>query len=257
MSSILPMPIARQAKEPPKAAFMVQGSLRVLFAIVTLTVAIIIFNIKSLPWLIPEINAWSGFSQQTIVAPMTAEHNHSWNAAFDVQANHEQVLVDLKIKLIAASGVESVSLNAQKQHWLKGIEQKWNNRFALQVSENLILPIQFNTRFTPVQPHHEVLVRAGVANPDQHNWYIDTPPEVIAHEIGHMLGAYDEYPKGALSPVSRLIDNNSLMGTNMQYGLASARHLHLLLDHLKTITGLAEIVIIERGKPNRETEDLL
>ena len=85
------------------------------------------------------------------------------------------------------------------------------------------------------------IIHAGRWNPDQHNWYVNSPPTIIAHEIGHMIGAYDEYRGGALSPDQPLIDTNSIMGSRAEKGVAIPRHLDLVKKMLAEQLGDVEI----------------
>ena len=187
---------------------------------------------------------WQGISQQQVSQKMMAGNAKHWNAGFTVSADTEQLLVAIDIKLLPQDGIRTPALERTKQAWLQGIDQVWNNRFYLQLPDKQRLPIRFQVNFKSAQAFHEVVVRKGNANPNQHNWFLDTRPEVVAHEIGHMLGAYDEYREGAISPDPQPVKEFSLMAKNAGDGKPRTRHLHLLKQKLIEISGLPSLDIV-------------
>lgn len=192
-------------------------------------------------------DSWSGFAAQRIEQPMTADNNHRWRAGFTIEANAQQVTLSLDIKLLPIGELNRVTLAQQKQAWLAGIGNAWNDRFALVFDDGSRWPIQVKTRFTLLSPHHEVVVHPAKTRPNSHNWHINMPAPVAAHELGHMLGAYDEYSRGATA--TGLVDTHSLMGSNTSSGITFPRHLHLVLDTIKSLGNLqhAQILVLAPG----------
>jgi hypothetical protein len=190
---------------------------------------------------------WKGVDEQLVSERMVAGNGKNWNAGFTLFADDQKVLVKLNIKLIQQDGVRAPALDKRKQVWLQGIDETWNGRFYLRLPDQRLIPVVLDVNFKPVDAHHEVVVRKGSSNPDQHNWYMNTGANGVAHEIGHMLGAYDEYRHGATSPLPVTINDVSLMGNLTGDGVPRVRHLRLLLDKLKEITGLQSLLIVQPG----------
>ncbi len=195
-----------------------------------------------------ETVVWPGVQQQRIEQRMLARNGKNWNAGFTLSADDTAVHVKLDIKLIPQDGIRAPALDKRKQQWLQGIEKTWNNNFYLQLPDQRLLPVEFDVNFKSVNAHHEVIVRKGSHDSNHHNWYMNTGNNVIAHEIGHMLGAYDEYRNGAMSPEPVLIRDTSLMSKQAGNGQVHVRHLHLLQEKLVAITGIDSLVIVQAGE---------
>lgn len=188
---------------------------------------------------------WKGVNEQLISERMVARNGKNWNAGFTLSADAEKVLLAIDIKLIQQEGIRTPVLDKRKKTWLQGIDDVWNNKFFLQLPDQRLIPVVLAVNFKSVNVHHEVVVRKGSSDPNQHNWYVNTSANVISHEIGHMLGAYDEYRNGATSPEPVTIKGVSLMAKLAGDGVPRIRHLHLLQDKLVEITGLQSLVIVQ------------
>jgi tetratricopeptide (TPR) repeat protein len=70
-----------------------------------------------------------------------------------------------------------------------------------------------------------------------HEWSILTPPSVIAHEVGHLLGLDDEYyetdPRLSSRNEGRFIGPVDSIMRNMLNGMPEKRHIHFILSPLK------------------------
>lgn len=190
-------------------------------------------------------NAWS---ETWRIEQAMATETRAWNAEFDVAEDADTIVVAINVSLAPSSEVRRVALDGKIPTWEAVIEDTWGDRFTAHIDDREI-PIEIRVRFTHHQPHHRVIIRPGSWNPNQHNWYVDTPPHVVAHEIGHMLGAYDEYRGGALDPETDLVDIHSVMGSRSAGGEAWPRHLRVLEESLASRYGGAEIVVRQRVSP--------
>jgi hypothetical protein len=188
--------------------------------------------------------SWQGFSKQLIAEKMTAENNHQWNAGFFVEASKQALVVSVNIKIIAVDDINKSRLEAQKKYWLEGIESNWRNRFSLRFADGSTIPIVIRPVFTVLDAHHEVVVRDGDGRPNQLNWYLNNSANLIAHEVGHMLGAFDEYNGGAISSATNQLDADSLMGKNTENGQLLPRNLSFVLDNVKLISQLRSLEIV-------------
>lgn len=160
--------------------------------------------------------------------------NSKWTSAYDFSINADEIVVTINISLLASKKVSGAQLDEKAKSWNAAIATIWNERFYTSIN-GTEMPIRFHIKFTHHQPHHRVVVHSGNWVPNQHNWYINTPPLVIAHEIGHMLGAYDEYRGGSLSTEEPVIDTTSIMGSKPRKGVAYPRHLALLEKNLSAL----------------------
>jgi hypothetical protein len=167
-----------------------------------------------------------------------------WVSAFDVEVSADEIMIGIDISLLLPKAVNRALFKEKVSRWEAAIESVWNDRFYASVDQ-VELPVKFAIRFTHFKPQHRVIVHPGDWVPNQHNWYIDTPGFVVAHEIGHMLGAYDEYNGGALSPERPVIDSTSIMGGKPSQGRAYARHLALFESKLMGKFGDSRIRIVE------------
>lgn len=180
---------------------------------------------------------------QAVEASLEADNNFAWVSKFSYQLKKELLVVTVRISVLPVEEIRSVRLENVKRQWLKEIDKSWNNRFSLLVSEKLKYPIKFIVKFSPINPDHKVVVRRG-RSANQHNWTIDMPPAAAAHEFGHMIGAFDEYPSGALVFDSPVIDRSSIMGSRLDGGKPYPRHLSVLLNHIQIQAGDNSIQII-------------
>jgi len=154
-----------------------------------------------------------------------------WTSAFDIEVTTDEIIVGIGISLLVPKAVNRPLLDDKIVTWKAAIDSTWNKRFYTYAKQAWV-PIKFDIKFTHFNPHHRVIIHPGSWIANQHNWYLDTPAPVVAHEIGHMLGAFDEYNGGALSPQNLIIDNSSIMGGEPATGVAYPRHLHLLTKML-------------------------
>lgn len=145
-----------------------------------------------------------------------------WPEAFPEPANYEQ----------------------KKTDWLNSIHKVWNNKFVL---EHKSCPsgankdyckwdINLETKWVNEKSDHVVYTiweQGSTGRSNSSNWYLsDTRATTAAHEVGHLLGAYDDYPPdGALDP-AYTIDDDSIMGVWHTNG--HPRHLDIVLKQAKS-----------------------
>ena len=78
--------------------------------------------------------------------------------------------------------------------------------------------------------HHEVIVKPGGGRSDELNWNIMDSEQIVAHEFGHMLGAFDEYKGGATDPKRQSVDASSIMTSNPETGKVYPRHFEVVRE---------------------------
>lgn len=185
-----------------------------------------------------------GQIKSTLVEQAMSSGNTKWTSSFNIDITPREIEVKINISLLASEGVNKVQLKEKIISWNEAINDTWNNKFYISI-DNVNTPIRIIVKFTHHRPHHRVVLHQGRWSPNQHNWYLNTPSFVIAHEIGHMMGAYDEYRGGALFPEAPIIDTTSIMGSKPLTGTARPRHLSLLNKQLIELLANDEIKIMK------------
>ncbi|HUW82027.1 MAG TPA: hypothetical protein VMZ31_04415 [Phycisphaerae bacterium] len=139
--------------------------------------------------------------ERTIVAGQEAERR--WTARFDIVAASDEVV--LVLYLFANADEEVVGLLSAIKH---EIEDVWSGKLAVEDGGSQI-PIRLELVFTSVtQAHYTVRVFLEPGTTSVVDWCLYAPGltfeelcrQIVAHEVGHMLGAFDEYASGAVDP---------------------------------------------------------
>lgn len=139
-------------------------------------------------------------------------NGNKWRTAFDISLNDKQLIIILRIRLAPGPRISQPQLDRLQSSWESAVEAVWSNKFALVISE-ISHPIKLDLKFTRLAPQHTVIVRDEASHRvDQLNWSRWSSGVIIAHEIGHMLGAYDEYSGGGQDPLNPTTSHSSLMG---------------------------------------------
>ncbi|MEM7002764.1 MAG: hypothetical protein AAF529_18400 [Pseudomonadota bacterium] len=175
---------------------------------------------------------------------MTSDHR-TWNAIFELSKEAQELVIELRIRLIADASVPPQQLRKVTARWHAGVAKIWGEVASLE-SGGRIYPIRINVRFVDHNAHHHAIVHQNAnIRIDQLNWSIWSEHLVIAHEVGHMLGAYDEYAGGSLNPDNPLITNDSIMSGQL-YPRVFPRHLELIRLWAEKTIGPSKINIIQQ-----------
>ncbi|CAN5401447.1 hypothetical protein BH10PSE7_BH10PSE7_20270 [soil metagenome] len=124
-----------------------------------------------------------------------ADGGFQWDVAYDLSFG-AAFKVDLDIQLTGADP------GATKAVWLNGANAIWN-QMAFFSDGKQLYEVKLNVRFVTSGADQVVIVHEGSGRADMHNWYLDDPwgpdyfDQVAAHEVGHMLGNFDQYEGGA------------------------------------------------------------
>jgi hypothetical protein len=134
-------------------------------------------------------------------------HGH---AEFDQTWAH----IEVRIELDPDNDVSDATINSLKPTWASGIQNTWNNQWALGRSGELSCDLTFDVRFVTSDRHHKVKVHVGPTRSNESNWDTQDTGAVVAHEFGHMLGNPDEYsdpncPNRSPVNTGTIMDNNS------------------------------------------------
>lgn len=129
------------------------------------------------------------------------------------------IIIDINIKLNNETGGQ-IS-DSILQLWESGIEQIWSNRYNLS-DGTYQYPIVFRVNWIPenmsINPYiyKTVSVKSVTGLWSTGEWYPTVYPlniqdQIVAHEVGHYFGLYDEYTGGSLDPQNPIVDATALM----------------------------------------------
>jgi len=170
-----------------------------------------------------------------VAEAIEADNGRSWHAAFDLVVSDDAVIVDIAINLVPVDGVSRRQVDARREAWRAAIREIWSGRFEAVKGSGARIPIRVDVRFKSREYHHRVRVRSSNVFNDQLHWGLRANPLSIAHEFGHMIGAYDEYSAGGTDPQHPMLgDEGSIMDSKPVAGVARARHLELIRKTLAT-----------------------
>lgn len=158
--------------------------------------------------------------------------NYGWEYAYDISIREGQLVVERKIDFDLIGGASASA--KQKRRWKKGIEAIWDAKFLLHRKDckrgdgcdcnayNGCCKYALRVQCSWGAGHgaKKVALNKGANSPTDwggpkwwysHTWWEKTagvPSTVRAHEFGHLIGMYDEYPAGACDP-GRLYTNDT------------------------------------------------
>lgn len=187
-------------------------------------------------------------SRESIERPIVGANSRNWRAAYDLRASDQEVLIYLRIQLVPTGDVSQPQVDKKRAEWEIGIEQIWSDRFGISV-DGRVLPIRLEVSFRTRNPHHTVIVRSTAPNIDQLNWSRTATSQIVAHEVGHMLGAFDEYRGGGTDPSEPIIDPSSIMSSRPSNGRAFARHYQPIRDWFSLRLGREDVSLIPLANP--------
>jgi len=165
----------------------------------------------------------------------------SWGYCFDAQFADAEARITVKVNLIPASGISRSEFDRARKGWERGVDQVWNRRFALVTPDGRRYPIVISLVQGNLAVHYEVVVRPQWKQTDLLNWSLQDSPLKAAHEFGHMLGAFDEYRRGATGPAGGG-GGDSIMG-NRSAGTAYPRHLEKVRQWFLETSALKEVSV--------------
>ena len=172
----------------------------------------------------------------TVDELLTGSNGSRWRAAYDLTILPDEVRVEVRVRLVAGPGVTSADLERAKQAWARIVARAWDRRVEAEISSGRRVPVRVRLLFDDRNPHHIVAVKLGRHRVHMRAWPLRPErDDVIAHEFGHLIGAFDEYQGGAMSREDGRADPRSLMGNARGDGLAEPRHFWHVLKNVRAL----------------------
>jgi hypothetical protein len=119
-----------------------------------------------------------------------ADNGVDWDVRYDLSFLNSEVLTTLKIRLVGDDP------GSRAGEWEASINRTWNNKVCFSDGSRLY-EVKVNCDFVDSGAHQTVEVHAGYDDMNMTNWYLDESLMAASHEVGHMLGNFDEYSAGA------------------------------------------------------------
>jgi len=180
----------------------------------------------------------------TIAYEITYAYDIGFFAEFSPyqEADGPTLKLDIDIQLVGDDPGDAL-----KNTWMTGIEGAWNDKYEIQYGSNRY-PVEVNVDWVAINPDITVTVHDAVGRDDELNWYTTLEGwgnsyqgVAAAHEFGHMMGLYDEYPEGAVNPVTKYTTTNALMA---DFGPVRLRYYDLFLTWMRDKTGIATLSLV-------------
>lgn len=185
---------------------------------------------------------------------------YKWRYAFSAGVSEGALAVRVGLHLVPAGGVTVPELSRAKALWESGAEKLWSRKFAVEDETGKRYPILVDIDFSGIDADHEIVVRPGRGRDDQLNWHLSDSAELVAHEVGHAFGIYDEYAGGATAPLPFGGDPQSIMVADPKPGArVSERHFGVFLEWFEKRMGLSAKLVpaveMKSGNDGLETTE--
>ena len=176
--------------------------------------------------------------------------NFSWPYSYTLSFSGNTLFAQVNIEL---TGYDPGA--ALRNQWESGVEYAWSRQFEV-VDGTYLYPIVFDLMWvaTSALADEIVTVHQGSGYMDMLNWYTSQPsgwPDsyegvLAAHEVGHMIGLYDEYYGGAVNPSTLYTTSNALMA---DLGPVQARYYAGMVDWLEVSSGRPDLSLTADSVP--------
>ena len=183
----------------------------------------------------------SAFAPRTIdYVENRADGGYAWDVCYDLSCVGNTVEVDLRVRL---TGEDPGTYAAT---WQNGVDSAWNQKVFFSDGERLY-EVKLDFAFVESGEHYVVNVHSGTRSFDMLNWDKTygggLDDEVAAHEVGHMLGNFDEYAGGAThdgyTRTGTLMSDLTVTGFQDYFG--SIEHYAELYGEMSLSTVLARV----------------
>jgi hypothetical protein len=180
---------------------------------------------------------------------------YSWDYSYTRSFDGKKLEKDIQIDFSFDAGLNYTA--AQKAAYIAaakaGVSSVWDNKYAVKdTSTGQVIPI-FVAVTTDGPFNQKVQVHAGPGRSDMLNWYIGDSASVNAHEIGHMMGLFDEYIGGAVDKYPNpTLSNDGLMGLGALNAnpVMYARYYQQYYDYMKQLNPTTPFILTSVPEPS-------
>ena len=181
---------------------------------------------------------------------------YSWDYSYTRSFDGTKLVKDIQIDFSFDAGLGYN--DTQKSDYIKkvtgNVENLWDNKYVIKdTTSGKLIPILVD--ITTAGPFNQkVQVHAGSGRSDMTNWYVDDGAGVNAHEVGHMMGLYDEYIGGAVDKYpGPTLSDDGLMGLGalnanpVMYG----RYYQQYYDYMKKLNPDGSFILTAVPEPSQ------
>jgi hypothetical protein len=171
---------------------------------------------------------------------------YGWNYSYTRSFDGTSFTKDIEIKFQFDTNV-TVDQGTYIANAIANVASIWDNKFEIKDDSNgKLFPI--NVVITTNGPFNQtVQVHANQNREDMLNWGQNSTAATMGHEVGHMMGLYDEYIGGAVNQYPNpTLSNDGLMGLGALTAnpVMYARYYQQFLDYMNQLNpgGTFELV---------------
>jgi len=171
---------------------------------------------------------------------------YGWNYSYTRSFDGTKIEKDIEIKFAFDSGVgyDAAQQTAFINQAIANIRSVWNNKYAVKDNTNgtlipCVVDITTSGPFDQSVTIYKTEADTPQNNVDMTHWTIGDSANVQGHEVGHMMGLFDEYIGGAVNQYPNpLLSNDGLMGLGGAQGanyVMYDRYYQQYLDYFKSL----------------------
>ncbi|MYM65612.1 PEP-CTERM sorting domain-containing protein [Pseudoduganella sp. FT55W] len=181
---------------------------------------------------------------------------YSWDYSYTRSFDGTKLVKDIQIDFSFDAGLNYS--DAQKTAYINavttGVEGMWNNKYAIKdTATGKLIPILVDIT-TDGPFNQKVQVHSGTGRADMTNWYTGDGASVNAHEVGHMMGLYDEYIGGAVDkyPNPTLSDDGVMgLGALNANPVMYSRYYQQYYDYMKQLNPDGIFILTSVPEPSQ------
>ena len=181
---------------------------------------------------------------------------YSWDYSYTRSFDGNKLVKDIEIDFSfdAALGYTDAQKADYKKAAESAVEGVWNNKYAIKdTATGKLIPIIVD--ITLSGPFNQkVQVHQGPGRADMTNWYTGDSASVNAHEVGHMMGLYDEYIGGAVDkyPGPTLSDDGLMgLGALSDKPVMYSRYYQQYYDYIKRLNPDGSFILLAVPEPSQ------
>ncbi len=166
---------------------------------------------------------------------------YGWNYSYTRKFDGTSITKDIEIDFVFDEDLgytDEEQKIAYRQQVEQQIEGMWNNKFVVTDGTNTFPCVLDITTTGPF--NQTVRVSAGDGRADMTHWYVQNSASIVAHEVGHMMGLFDEYIGGAVDQYPNpTLSEDGIMGNGVLLANPTfyPRYFQQYADYMTQING--------------------